>query len=141
MFSLKVIDLCLYPLPSLSPVTSPSTPLSLALPLCYSTYNIMPIYLFLCYSRPLYVKVIDSKSRWIYILLLLSLCNGTSVHFLTSPILPYSPLAHMYFSHTAVPSPGTTLKGQRLSYSKSDDFPEVNLLIVIDFPPPPLLIP
>jgi hypothetical protein len=39
-------------------------------------------------------------------------CKGTSVHFLTSPILPYSPLVHMYFPHTSSPSPGTTLKGQ-----------------------------
>jgi hypothetical protein len=31
---------------------------------------------------------------------------------LSSPILPYSPLVHMYFPHTSVPSPGTTLKGR-----------------------------
>jgi hypothetical protein len=39
-------------------------------------------------------------------------CKGTSVLFLTSPILPYSPLVHIYFSHTSVTSPGTTLKGR-----------------------------
>jgi hypothetical protein len=41
-------------------------------------------------------------------------CKGTSVHFLTSPLLSYSPLVHMYFPHTFVPSPGTT--------PKADDF-------------------
>jgi hypothetical protein len=39
-----------------------------------------------------------------------SICKGTSVRFLTSPLLTYSPLVHMYFPHTLVPSPGTTLK-------------------------------
>jgi hypothetical protein len=47
----------------------------------------------------------------------------------------------MYFSHTSVPSPGTTLKGRQLSYSKSDDFPEVDSPIVVDFLRPPPLIP
>jgi hypothetical protein len=47
----------------------------------------------------------------------------------------------MYFPHTSVPSPGTTLKGRRLSYSKPDDFPEVNSLNVVDFPPPLPLVP
>jgi hypothetical protein len=37
-------------------------------------------------------------------------CKGTSVCFLTFPLLSYSPLVHMYFSHTFVPSPGTTPK-------------------------------
>jgi hypothetical protein len=37
-------------------------------------------------------------------------CKGTSIHFLTSPPLPYSPLVHIYFPHTSVPSPGTTPK-------------------------------
>jgi hypothetical protein len=38
-------------------------------------------------------------------------CKGTSVHFLTSPLLPYSPPVHMYSPHfTSVPSPGITPK-------------------------------
>jgi hypothetical protein len=49
-------------------------------------------------------------------------CKGTTIRFLTSPILPRSPLVHMYVPHTSVPSPGTTLKGRRLSHSKADDF-------------------
>jgi hypothetical protein len=64
-----------------------------------------------------------------------------SLHPLSSPILPYSPLPHMYFPHTSVPSPGTTLKGRQLSHSQSDDFPEVDPLNVVDFPCPPLLLP
>jgi hypothetical protein len=71
----------------------------------------------------------------------LCLCKGTSVCFLTSPILPYSPLVHMYFSHTSAPSPGTTLKDRQLSYSKSDNFPEVDSPIIVDFPCPPPLVP
>jgi hypothetical protein len=47
----------------------------------------------------------------------------------------------MYTPHTSAPPPGTTLRGQWLLYSKSDDFPEVNSLDVVDFPCPPLLIP
>jgi hypothetical protein len=65
----------------------------------------------------------------------------TTVRFLTSPILPCSPLVHMYFPYTSVPSPGTTLKGWWLSHSKSNDFPEVDPLIVIDSPCPPPLVP
>jgi hypothetical protein len=38
-------------------------------------------------------------------------------------------------------TPGTTLKGRRLLYSKSDDFPEVDSPIVIDSPPPTPLVP
>jgi hypothetical protein len=68
-------------------------------------------------------------------------CKGTSVYFLTSPIFPYSPLVHMYFPHTSVPSPGITLKGQRLSHSQSDKFTEVNPLNVINFLHPPPLLP
>jgi hypothetical protein len=41
-------------------------------------------------------------------------CKGTSVCFLTSPLLSYSPPVHMYFPHTSVPSLGTT--------SKADNF-------------------
>jgi hypothetical protein len=73
--------------------------------------------------------------------LTVDICKRTSVRFLTSPLRPYSPLVYMYFPHTSVPSPGTTLKGQQLSYSKSDDFPEVNSLNVVDFLRPPPLIP
>jgi hypothetical protein len=47
----------------------------------------------------------------------------------------------MYFSHTSVPSPGTTVKGQWLSYSKSNDFPEVDSPNVIDFLCPHPLLP
>jgi hypothetical protein len=43
-----------------------------------------------------------------------SSCKVTSICFLTSPLLPYSPLVHMYFPHTPVPSLGTT--------PKADDF-------------------
>jgi hypothetical protein len=68
-------------------------------------------------------------------------CKGTSIRFLTSPLFPYSPLVHMYFPHTSVPSPGTTLKGRQLLYSKSDDFPEVDSLNVVNFLCPPPLVP
>jgi hypothetical protein len=61
------------------------------------------------------------------------ICKVTSIHFLTSPLLSYSPLVHMYFSHTFVLSPGTT--------PKADDFPNVDSLKVIDFLLLPLLIP
>jgi hypothetical protein len=37
----------------------------------------------------------------------LGLCKGTSICFLTLTLLSYSPLVHMYLSHTFVPSPGT----------------------------------
>jgi hypothetical protein len=47
----------------------------------------------------------------------------------------------MYFPHTSVPSPGTTLKGWRLSHSQSNDFPEVDPPNVVDFPRPSLLLP
>jgi hypothetical protein len=50
-----------------------------------------------------------------------SLCKGTSVHFCLLPSSLLLSLVHMYFPHTSVPSPGTKLKVQRLSYSKSDD--------------------
>jgi hypothetical protein len=60
-------------------------------------------------------------------------CKGTSIHFLTSLLLPYSPLVHMYFSHTSIPSPGTTLK--------ADNFPEVDSLKVINFLLLPPLVP
>jgi hypothetical protein len=45
-------------------------------------------------------------------------CKGTTVRFLTSAILPCSPLVHMHVPHTSVPSQGTTLKGRRLSRSR-----------------------
>jgi hypothetical protein len=34
-------------------------------------------------------------------------CKGMSIYFLTLTLLSYSPLVHMYLSHTFVPSPGT----------------------------------
>jgi hypothetical protein len=37
-------------------------------------------------------------------------CKGTSVRFLTSPLLSCSPLVYMYIPHTFVSSPGTTPK-------------------------------
>jgi hypothetical protein len=67
------------------------------------------------------------------IIIILTMCEGTSVHFLTSPLLSYSPLVHMYFPHTFVPSPGTT--------HKANNFPDVDSLKVVDFPPLPLLVP
>jgi hypothetical protein len=38
------------------------------------------------------------------------------------------PLTYMYFPHTSVPPPETTLKVQQLLYSKFDNFTEVNSL-------------
>jgi hypothetical protein len=35
-------------------------------------------------------------------------CKGTSIRFLILTLLSYSPLVHMYLSHTFVPYPGTT---------------------------------
>jgi hypothetical protein len=57
----KVIDIHLYPLPSLSPVALPSTPSPLVLPQCYSTYNITPSVSLPFYSCSSYVAVIDFK--------------------------------------------------------------------------------
>jgi hypothetical protein len=39
-------------------------------------------------------------------------CKETSVCFLTSPLLSYSPPVHMYIPNTFVPSPGTIPKVQ-----------------------------
>jgi hypothetical protein len=47
----------------------------------------------------------------------------------------------MYFPLTSVLSPGTTLQGQQLSHSQSDDVPEVNPPNVTNFPRPPPLLP
>jgi hypothetical protein len=55
--------------------------------------------------------------RWMVMLLWLDCVRGypsVSLPPLSSPLLPYSPLVHMYFLHTSVPSPGT--------HSKADDF-------------------
>jgi hypothetical protein len=41
---------------------------------------------------------------------LILMYKGTSVRFLTSPLLSFSPLVHMYFPYTSVSSPGTTPK-------------------------------
>jgi hypothetical protein len=68
-------------------------------------------------------------------------CKGTSIRFLTSSLLSYSPPVHMYSPHTSVPSPGTTPQSQRPSYSKSDDFPDVDSPEVVNFPLLPLLVP
>jgi hypothetical protein len=59
--SLKVIDICLRPLPSLFPIASPSTPSSSALPLCYNTYSIMPSSLLPFHSSSFYVIVVNFK--------------------------------------------------------------------------------
>jgi hypothetical protein len=48
--------------------------------------------------------------------------KGTSVRFLTFPLLSYSPLVHMYFSHTFVPSPGTTPKADNLCIQSPTTF-------------------
>jgi hypothetical protein len=63
-----------------------------------------------------------------------STCKGTSVHFLTSSLLSYSPPVHMYFpTHLCTISRDHT-QSRRLLYSKSDDFPDVNFLLL-----PPLV--
>jgi hypothetical protein len=68
-------------------------------------------------------------------------CKGTSVHLLTSSILSCSPPVHMYSPHTSVLSPGTTPQSQQPSYSKSDDFLDVDSPRVVNFLLLPLLIP
>jgi hypothetical protein len=49
-------------------------------------------------------------------------CKGTSIHSLTFPLLPYSPLVHMYFSHTFVPSLGTTPKADNFCIQSPTTF-------------------
>jgi hypothetical protein len=73
--------------------------------------------------------------------LVLGGCKGTSVCFLTSSLLSYSPPVHMYSPHTSVPSPGTTPQSRQPLYSKSDNFLDVDSPKVIDFPLLPPLIP
>jgi hypothetical protein len=59
MSSLKVIDIRLYSLLSLSPITFPSTLSLLLLPQRYSTYSVMPSLPLLFYSHSSYVVVIN----------------------------------------------------------------------------------
>jgi hypothetical protein len=67
--------------------------------------------------------------------------KGTSICFLTSPLISYSPPVHMYFPpHLCTISRDHT-QSWWLSYSKSDDFPDIDSLKVVDFLPLPLLIP
>jgi hypothetical protein len=59
-----------------------------------------------------WVEVWERRTRALELLRVLIWCNmsgckGTSIHFLTLTLLSYSPLVHMYLSHTFVPSPGT----------------------------------
>jgi hypothetical protein len=75
MSLLKVIDIHLYPSPSLLPITSPSTPSPYISPQSYSAYIIVPSLLLPFYSRSLYVIVVDPESHWLYALLSLSLQN------------------------------------------------------------------
>jgi hypothetical protein len=71
----------------------------------------------------------------------ISMCKGTSVHFLTSPRLSYSPLVHMYSPHTSVPSPGTTPTANDFHIQKSNNFLDVDSRKVIGFLPLPPLVP
>jgi hypothetical protein len=67
----KVIDICLRPLPSLSPIASPSTPSSLALPQRYCVYSITQSFPLPFYLHLVLVKVINFQSHRHFVLLLL----------------------------------------------------------------------
>jgi hypothetical protein len=75
-------------------------------------------------------------------------CKGTSVCFLTSPLLFYYPpqlplfiCISPHLCNASVPSPGTIPKANDFHTRRSNDSPEVNSPNVVDFRPPPLLIP
>jgi hypothetical protein len=68
-------------------------------------------------------------------------CKGTSVLFLTSPLLSSPPLpspplssppVHMYIPNTFVPSPGTIPTADNFHTQRSDDFPKVDSPNVVD---------
>jgi hypothetical protein len=64
-------------------------------------------------------------------------CKGTSIHFLTYPLLSYYP-PHLPLSICILPIPLHHLQGP---HSKADNFPEVDSRNVINFPHPPPLVP
>jgi hypothetical protein len=68
-------------------------------------------------------------------------CKGTSIHFLTSPLLSYSPPVHMYSPPHVCTISRDHIQSRQLLYSKSDNFPDVDSPKVVDLPLLPPFVP